>query len=136
MNCKGRDRKRLGPKFGYCPSTLMEELRKMRKDCHGNISGSRFEPGKILTFLTEWVLPKRKTFQSPSAVVDLAGIFSCCTAVWWSKFLYERRRKQTEPDDEEERSHVGCLQVGNLKLINVHNREASLFCGRRLVLWH
>jgi hypothetical protein len=114
----------------------MEVLRKMRKDYYDNISGSKFEPGTILTFLTEWVLSKSKTFQSPSAVVDLAGIFSCCVAVWWSKFLCEWRREQTEPEDEEERSLVGSPEVGNLKLINVHNREASLFCGRRLVLWH
>lgn len=108
----------------------------MRKICYYNIAGSRFEPGVFLTFLTEWVLSKRKTFQSPSGVVDLACIFSCCAAVWRSKFLCEWRREQTEPDDEEQRSHVGFADVGDLKLINVHNRKASLVCGRRLVLWH
>jgi intergrase/recombinase len=78
MYCKGHDRKRLGPRFCYYPSTLLEGLRKMRKACYGDISGSRFKPGIFLTFLKKWVLFKHRTFQSPSAVVDLAGILSCC----------------------------------------------------------
>ena len=66
--------------------------------------------------------------------MDLVGSFSCCNVVWWNKFLCERRREQTGPDDEEERSHGGSPAVRNLKLIDVHNREASVVCGRGFLL--